>query len=296
MGSRKNWAARLLLVALLIALLGATGVAGARAAQDKIDTEHLFGFLTGTDTGEVGERELESTTVGRFGKRTGSYQAGSQTLALEYTPAENLRLELGATGAYHRISGVTGLDDLRRASFQGLSLEVRYRLLARAVSGIGVAILVEPRWARIDDVSGRPVGQYGADLAILIDKELIPDRIVAAFNVFYAPEVTQSRLTGAWERDATLGVGTAIMAKIAPGVFMGGEARYLRSYESLGFGGYSGHAVFAGPNLFFKPAEGWRVTVSWAVQVAGRAVDEPGPFDLANFERHQLRLRIGREF
>jgi hypothetical protein len=281
---------------LLVALLADAGVARADVPYGKIDTEYLFGFLTGTDTGEVGERELESTTVGRLGKGTGSYKALSQTLALEYTPVENLRLELGAIAGYHHISGVTGLDDLRRASFQGLSLEMRYRLLAREHSGFGLTIRAEPHWARTDERSGQPVAQYGADLAILIDKELIPNRIVAAFNVLYAPDVTQSRVTGIWSREATYGVGAGLMAQISPGVFVGGEARYLRTYESLGFGGYAGHAVFVGPNLFFKPAAGWRVTASWAVQVAGKAVDEAGPLDLTNFERHQVRLRIGREF
>jgi hypothetical protein len=42
---------------------------------DEIDTEHLFVFAIGTDIGEVGERELESETNSRFGKRTGSYTA-----------------------------------------------------------------------------------------------------------------------------------------------------------------------------------------------------------------------------
>jgi hypothetical protein len=32
-------------------------------AYAEIDTEHLFGFLTGTDIGEVGEKEVESETT-----------------------------------------------------------------------------------------------------------------------------------------------------------------------------------------------------------------------------------------
>ena len=266
------------------------------ARADKIDTEYLFGFLTGTDIGEPGEKEIENTTVGRFGKGTGSYRALSHTLALEYVPVENLRLEMGAIGGYHAISGVSDLDDLRRASFQGLSLEIRYRVLARERAAFGLTLLAEPHWARIDETSGQSANQYGADLAVLIDKELIPNRVVAAFNVLYAPEVAQSRVTGSWSRDATFGVGAGLMVQMVPGLFMGGEARYLRAYESLGWDGFAGHALFLGPNIFFKPAERWRVTATWAVQVAGRAVDESGGLDLTNFERHQIRLRIGYEF
>jgi hypothetical protein len=281
---------------LLATSLGGAQLARADVRYDKIDTEHLFGFLTGTDVGEVGEKELENTTVGRFGKRTGSYSALSHTLALEYVPVENLRLEMGAIGGHHAISGVSDLDNVRRARFQGLSLEIRYRLLARERAAFGLTLLAEPHWARIDETSGQPANQYGADLAVLIDKELIPNRVVAAFNVLYAPEATQSRVTGAWSRDATFGVGAGLMVQVWPGLFMGGEARYLRAYETLGLDGFAGHALFLGPNIFFKPADKWRVTATWAVQVAGHAVNESGPQDLTNFERHQVRLRIGYEF
>lgn len=285
---------------LLVASLGKAGPARADPRYDKrydrIDTEYLFGFVTGTDIGEAGEKEIENTTVGRFGKGTGSYRALSHAVALEYVPVENLRLEMGAIGGYHAISGVNDLDDIRRGSFQGLSLEIRYRLLERERAGFGLALLAEPHWARIDETSGQPVDQFGADLAVLIDKELVPNRIVAAFNVFYTPEVAQSRVTGEWSREANLGVGAGLMAQISPGLFVGGEARYLRAYESLGLNDFAGHALFLGPNLFFKPAERWRVTASWAVQVAGRAVDDSGSLDLTNFERHQVRLRIGYEF
>jgi hypothetical protein len=45
-----------------------------------IDTENLIAFAIGTDIGEVGEREAESETIGRFGKCTGSYTTGRQSL------------------------------------------------------------------------------------------------------------------------------------------------------------------------------------------------------------------------
>jgi hypothetical protein len=37
-----------------------------------IDTEHLFGFMIGTDVGNVGEREFQSQSTGRFAKNRGS--------------------------------------------------------------------------------------------------------------------------------------------------------------------------------------------------------------------------------
>src|SRR5215510_5153576 len=97
---------------LIVTAIVALGSIVARA--DAIDTEHLFGFTIGTDVGEIGEREFESNTLSRLGKRSGSYSALSQSLSLEYTAVHNLRLEVSATGVYYDVVGVPGLDDRRR--------------------------------------------------------------------------------------------------------------------------------------------------------------------------------------
>ena len=43
---------------------------------DEIETEHLFGFVTGSDVGEVGEREVEGQTLGRIGAAWSAQVAG----------------------------------------------------------------------------------------------------------------------------------------------------------------------------------------------------------------------------
>jgi hypothetical protein len=116
----------------------------------EIDTEHLFGFTIGTDIGEVGEKELEGQATGRFGKRDGSYTGLSQMLSAEFTPMQNFRLEFSATGIYHDISGVTGLADRRQGGWQGLSLDLRYRLLDREHAPFGLVIDAEPPHRRND--------------------------------------------------------------------------------------------------------------------------------------------------
>jgi hypothetical protein len=266
------------------------------ARADKIDTEHLFVFTIGTDPGEVGEKEIEGQSTGRFGKRDGSYTAFSQALSAEFTPVENLRLEVSAASSYHDITGVTGLDDRRRGGWQALSFDLRYRLLDRAQAAFGLLIDVEPRWGRIDETTGEPVNQYGVDLAVAIDKELIPNRVVVAFNALYGPEVVRSRETGITSHESTLGFSSALMAQVLPGVFVGGEARYLRRYEGLGLDTFAGHAVFIGPTIYANLSERSWIAVGWSAQVAGRAADDPAWLDLTNFERHQARLLFGFTF
>lgn len=269
----------------------------ARAGDELVfDTENLFGFVVGTDIGNVGEVELETETTGAFGKRSGSFAARSSAFSVEYTPSRNLRLELGALVARHDISAVPDLDDVHRTNFQGLSFEMRYRLLERRQSGIGLSLLAEPHWFRTDETTGERVAQYGSGFAVLVDKELVADRIVAAFNLLYEPDVVQSRLTGMWSREAIAGAGGGLMVQLQPGFSVGAEARYLRAYDSLGFDRFAGQALFVGPNVFYRVSESWRITAAWNVQVAGRAVADPSALDLTNFSRHQIKVRIGYQF
>lgn len=100
--------------------------AGARA-EEGFDTEHIFGFMIGTDVGTPGEREFQSQTTARFGKG-GTYRALAQEAEIEIVPLPNFRIELGGTATLHAITGVPDIDDRHQFNFQGASLDLRYRL------------------------------------------------------------------------------------------------------------------------------------------------------------------------
>src|SRR4051812_49736962 len=91
------------LAALLPCSVGAEG----------IDTEHLFGFMIGSDVGNVGERELQSQTTGRFARSGGSYRAIGQELELEFVPIKNFRGGVGNSFAFHYIRGGSRLGGRR---------------------------------------------------------------------------------------------------------------------------------------------------------------------------------------
>src|SRR5438270_11561521 len=96
-----------------------------------IDTEHLFAFMIGSDVGDVGEREFQSQTTGRFSKVSGNYRAMAQEFELEFVPVRNFRIEVGGTFATHDIFGIPGLADRSQFEGQGISLDLRYRFLNR---------------------------------------------------------------------------------------------------------------------------------------------------------------------
>jgi hypothetical protein len=281
---------RSLAVAAGLALLPATCFA------EKLETTHLFGFTLGSDVNDVGEKEAESESTGRFGKGAGSYTALSQELAVKFIPFQDFSIEPGFGAAYHGISEVPGFDGLHQTAFDTLSLEMRYRVLNRERAPFGLTLGADPHWGRVDDLTGEPVDRYGTDFWIIADKELVPNRIFAALNLFYQPEALRSRLTGLWEQQSQLGTSGAMAVQVRPGILIGAEARYMRSYASLGVDGFVGNALFVGPTFYARFSERAWISAAWNAQVAGRAVNAPGSLDLTHYERYQAKLRFGYNF
>ena len=267
-----------------------------RAIAADVDTQFIFGFTQGADVGELGEKEIESETVGRFGKADGSYAALTSQLRAEFTPLENFRFEAGAFADYHSIAGVSGFVDRDAVQFGGFAIEARYRLLNRRTAPFGLTIGIEPHWAQVDDQSGERVDNWGGELVVAIDQELIKDRLFAALNVLYDPEWTHVIAGDTWQPQSTLGLSAAATAQIDDGVFVGIEAHYERAYGGTGLNALSGDALFLGPTTYLLVTRNLAVSVAWSIQVAGGAVAIPGSLDLNDFERSQLRLRFEYTF
>jgi hypothetical protein len=268
--------------------------AGAHA--EEIDTEHLFGFMIGTDVGNLGEREFQSQTTGRFSRTGGSYRAINQEFELEFVPANNFRVEVGSSFASYYISGVPGFDDRNQLDWQGASLDLRYRFLDRKTAPFGLTLALETHAERFDDITAAPARRYSTELTLALDRELVPNRVVAAFNLLYEPEWTHFFGMGVAEQEATAGVAAALMMQLRPGFLIGGELRYLRRYDGIGLDSFAGQALFAGPTAYWQLSERSRLTVAWSPQVWGRPTGIAAALDLVNFERHQARVIFGVNF
>jgi len=278
------------------AILGLFALLPAGVHAEGIDTEHIFGFMIGSDVGTVGEREFQSQTTGSFGKAGGRYRAVGQELELEFLPAKNFRIEMGTTFAAHDINDVLNFDDRRQLSWQGVSVDFRYRFLDKDTAPFGLTFALETRADRIDETTAAAVRNYGTEFTLAIDREVIPNVAVAAVNLTYQPEWTRVVGTGAAEQESTVGAAFALMARVRPSVFLGGEARYFRRYDGIGLEEFAGQAFFVGPTAYFQLSERSRLTASWSVQAWGRPAASNAALDLVNFERHQARLVFGVNF
>ncbi|HTF77199.1 MAG TPA: hypothetical protein VK620_23250 [Bradyrhizobium sp.] len=261
-----------------------------------IDTEHIFGFMIGTDVGNPGEREFQSQTTGRFSKSGGRYRAVGQEFELEFVPAKDFRIEIGSAFAAHDINGVPDFEDRRQLAWQGVSVDLRYRFLDRDTAPLGLTFALESHADRIDETTAAAVRNYGTSFTLAFDRELIPNFAVAAVNLIYRPEWTRLVGTGAAEQESTIGAAFAVMAQMRPGFLVGGEARYLRKYEGIALQEFSGEALFVGPTAYFQLSERSRLTLAWSFQAWGRSARSSAALDLADFERHQARLVFGVNF
>jgi hypothetical protein len=279
-----------------IAVVSLAALLPASAGAEGFDTEHIFAFMIGADVGSFGEREFQSETTGRFGRSGGTYRAIGQELELEFVPVRNFRIEVGSTFASHFISGVPGLEDQRRLSWQGASIDLRYRFLDRETAPFGLTFATEFHGNRFDETTSEAVRSFGTEYRLAFDRELVPDRIIAAFNLLYEPEWTRLVGSAVTEKDSTAGAALGVLAQVRPGFLLGGEARYLRKYEGIALEELVGQALFIGPTAYFQLSKRSRLTASYSIQAWGRPAGAAASLDLVNFDRHQARLVFGVNF
>lgn len=282
-------------VACVLAICGIP-FASSVTSGEELDSEHLFGFTQGTDIGAKGDKELELEGFGGFGRGQGAYSALAAGVEGKFTVLDNFRVSPGLGVAYHNIRGVPGLDDRTSTNFEGVSFEMKYRLLDRSLTGVGLTIGVTPAWARVDDASGEPVDSQGVGLLFSTDYALVPGWLLTAFNMTYDLAATRSHVTGGWSHDSLFGLSGAIAGQVVQNVFLGVEARYARAYGGLALDHFDGHALFVGPTAYAKFPNGAWISAAWNAQVAGRSVELPAALDLTNFPHHEVIVRFGQPF
>ncbi|MET0904437.1 MAG: hypothetical protein ABWY10_00050 [Tardiphaga sp.] len=288
------WTSRRMPAIRGVIILASMLVAGGARAGD-FDTEHIFAFMIGTDIGQVGEREFQSSSTGRFGRAATRFRTGEQEFELELVPLPNLRIELGSSVSAYDLAGSSGLVDRSGVAWQGASIDIRYRLLDRDRAPFGMTVAFGGDVSRLDAASAQRVNGLGAGLRLAFDREVVPG-VIAAVNLLYQPEWIRFHEAARIERGSVVGMSLGVMAQASADILVGGEARYLRRYDGIGFNELVGQALFVGPTAYVQLTKRTRLTASWSMQLWGRSEAGGSALDLVNFERHQLRLVYGVNF
>jgi hypothetical protein len=280
----------------VLCLVGGVARAEDASTWRELETKYIFGYTTGSGIGLEGEKEFTLESLGRFGKRDGRYNASETKIEFEFTPSQFVQIEFGALASTHDIHNVTGLDDRQQVRLEGGFAEFRYLVLERSQNNpLSVTVSFEPTGRSVDETSGEAVRNLEFETKINSDIELIKNRLYAGFNTVYEPEVTRTS-DGVTAREATLSQSAALALRVLPNFVLGAEAWYLRHYDAANLTNFTGDAVLLGPNLFYALNNKMFITAAWNAQVWGREVGNPAPFNLAEFQRHRVKLKFAVEF
>jgi hypothetical protein len=206
-----------------------------------------------------------------------------------------MQIELGPSVSFYNVGGVPGLDDRNLATLNGFEAEFRSVLIDRNPSPIAVTLAVEPEFHSRDETSGAKVVNYGLEIKLEADAELIKNRLYWGFNLLYEPETTRADL-GAWERESTFGLSSAFALQIVPDVIVGVDLWYLRHYDGTVFNSFTGDAVYLGPTFYWKIAPKVLMSAAWEAQIAGHEPGVSSALDLADFSHHRASLLLEFEF
>jgi hypothetical protein len=259
----------------------------------------IFGLTNPTDVGNPGDCGLAFEYTGRSGKADGSYATGTLKTQFSATIADNLAVAVAPFVTHHHIRGVSGLDDLSQARFDGLSGELNYRFLERsATSRIAATFSMEPRWARVNPSSGTGIEGYAVELKLFADAVVVPDRLYSAFNLVYVLGTFKldNDPLGVWSRFSGTNISGALAYQINDRLFVGAEAHFLSEFSGLALQRKVGEGLFLGPTMLVKLTSATALNIFWTPQIWGRTTGVAGRLDLENFERHQFRAKLATSF
>lgn len=259
--------------------------------------EDIFGFTSATDVGDKGDLGFANELNGFRGKRDGSYLWLSNKTELGYTFAENWWIGGSAFISKHRIHGVTDIDDRNATAFEGLSFELKHRLIERSKSNpFAVTLSIEPfrSWIDVADGTGKRADGYGAAFKVYTDAVIAPDRIFWAFNAIWVPfrqQLPEDR--NIWVEGSGSSLSTALTFQLSKSLFIGAEVRQLANYAGTHLNDRVGYATYFGPTLLWKITDKIALNATWQPQVSGRSIHNPDlRYDLDHFERAQFRFKL----
>jgi hypothetical protein len=262
------------------------------AAPARAD-EDIFGYTRGTEVLPKGAKELELWATRRSDKGQGSYTAYDYRVELEYGFTSRLKGSLYLTGVQHDLAGVPGLEDRNQAVFDGIANEWRYNILSVYQDGLGLTLYFEPEYSRHDAVSGEERTEYAVETRLLLEKHFLDDSLVWAMNL--NSELAREHAGDGVEGEAVLGFSSGLAYRVAPGWYGGAELDYRSVYPGLAE--REAWALFAGPTLHYATTKWW-ATLTWLPQVRGapRGPEVSSRLHLEEFEKNELRLRVGYNF
>jgi hypothetical protein len=265
--------------------------------QPDVPGGDIFGFTSGTDVGKVGDRGIAVENSGAYGISNGRWRGLSQKLEFSGTFVEDWSFAASLFGAWSSLKNSSDFPNRTTYNFDGVSVEARYRAIERtATNPFAVTLAIEPRWSRLDGISGLYAPAFGAEFKGQVDAP-VADRLYWAANANFAIGRSRDPIDLTWSNASESALSTALTYELMKDkLFFGAEIRWQHTWRTGFFGGLEGQALYAGPTVAWKPADNIMLNAVFLPQVSGQARSVSGPLDLDNFERANYRVKLAIGF
>ncbi|QLP96392.1 MAG: hypothetical protein HZY79_01850 [Rhodoblastus sp.] len=271
-----------------------------------------FGFASGSDVNDLGQRTAAVEYDGAFGAKFGTAWSHLGKTQVEFSPIRCLDMTAWATGAWSRSKDDLG-GVVSRSRVFGVGYETKYKILGRDLHGVGLTVSFEPSAAfgrlrsydpSIPAATRWSQRAYTGTAKIILDKELIRDRLWGAFNVENAATFTRANLNdcatnsgSGYCKGSSLNLRAALAFKLADGLFMGVDGSHQRVYDGAFLNRHPGYAWFAGPNLLWQIRDGMALSAAWSQQLSGKAPGQAGGrLNLDQFSRTVVKTKLAVDF
>lgn len=279
---------------LAAALLTATPFIASQAARAD---ENIFAYSYGSETLPKGGTEAYVWATDRRGKGLGDYRAQDYKLELEHGFSDRFQSSIYLNFISHHIDGLEPeLDDRDRdLAWNGMQASFKYALSSPYKDGLGVAIYVEPGFARYGKKSGERANQVSLETKLLLQKNLMNDKLIWVGNVTAEQEFEHEQ-GSEWESELELELSSGLAYNVAPGLHLGAEGRYIAAYENFpNEFKRADYAAFFGPTIHYATRKWW-ATLSYQPQIFGGPDVRSDSRNLADYEKREIRLKLGYNF
>lgn len=258
--------------------------------------ENLFGYLYGAEVLPAHQNEVYQWLTVRRGKGIGHYVAWDASLEYERGLDNRWQFSAYVNAKKHSVHGVPGLEKVDSAGFSGAQVAFKYMALSPFKDPVGLAFYIEPGYARIDKVSGERIKEYELESKLIVQKNFLEDRLVAAVNATLEFEVERGAGAASNEKEFVAELTAGLSYRVAPRWFVGLETRWHTEFPQEDDFSQEHLAHFFGPVVHYG-AEHWWFTATWLPQISGwptEARDRDRQLD--EHERNECRLKLGFNF
>lgn len=234
--------------------------------------ESPFGWIYTADIHPPGTFEFEHHAFLQHDQAGGKYDYLTNQEELEYGVTDKFQLagyiNWSHVNAFrNEPDGTTGgpgtdlgpADDpfgrYRSTRFDSVSVEAIYQVMNPLTDPVGLAFYLEP------EIGPR---EREIELRMIVQKNLLDDRLILAGNVWTAFEHEKTRMGPMRETMVELDLGLSY--RFANNWSAGFELRNHREYDGYWYGNKAHSAWFIGPNLHYA-SQHWWITAAWRHQL-----------------------------